>query len=88
MTPEEIAQNDVLSLVSETTPAAFLVHAYDDDICHVEETTRYAQKLFEHGVSAEVHLFPRGGHGFGMGKEQDGTNQWVELFVHWVERME
>lgn len=88
MTPDEIAQNDVLNQVSETTPAAFLVHAYDDDVCHVEETTRYAEKLFEHGVSAEVHLFPRGGHGFGMGRNQDGTNQWVELFVHWVERME
>lgn len=86
MTEEELAWNDVLGKVSEKTPPAFLVHAYDDDVCPVAESTDYAAKLFEHGVSAEMHLFPKGGHGFGMGREEDGTRQWVDLFIQWVKR--
>jgi acetyl esterase/lipase len=84
LTAEEIAQNKLLDLVSRDTPPAFLVHAYDDEVCNVEETTLYAQKLFEHRVLVEMHLFPKGGHGFGMGREQDGTNQWLPLFVNWL----
>ncbi len=84
LTREEITQNKLLDLVSDDTPPAFLVHAYDDDVCNVEETTLYAQKLFDHKVLVETHLFPKGGHGFGMGREEDGTDQWVQLFVNWL----
>ena len=84
LTEEEIAQNKLLDLVSTDTPPAFLVHAYDDDTCQVEETTLYAQNLNEHHVSVEMHLFPKGGHGFGMGRKEDGTDQWVQLFVNWL----
>lgn len=84
LTEVEITQNKLLNLVSEDTPPAFLAHAYDDDVCKVEETTLYAQKLFDHNVPVEMHLFPRGGHGFGMGRREDGTDQWVPLFVCWL----
>jgi hypothetical protein len=32
----------------------------------------------------ETHLFPKGGHGFGLGRSKDGTDQWVDLFVNWL----
>lgn len=84
MTAAEVTQNTLLDLVSPKTPPAFLVHAYDDDVCKIEETTLYAEKLFANKVPVETHLFPKGGHGFGMGRETDGTNQWVPLFLNWV----
>lgn len=84
LTEEEIAQNTLLNLVNEDTPQAFLVHAIDDDSCSLEETTLYAQKLVEHQVLVETHIFPKGGHGFGLGRASDGTDQWVTLFVNWV----
>ena len=86
LTPEELSQNTLLELVSEETPPAFLVHAYDDDVCHVSESTLYARALKEHHVPVEMHLFPKGGHGFGMGRHEDGTDQWVGLFVNWILR--
>jgi acetyl esterase/lipase len=86
LTNVEIKQNTLLDLVSEDTPPAFLVHSYDDDVCFVKESTLYAQKLRESSVKAEMHLFQKGGHGFGMGREEDGTNQWVPLFVNWLKR--
>jgi acetyl esterase/lipase len=86
LTEEEIAKNTLLNLVSEDTPPAFLVHAYDDKVCKIEETTLYADKLFENNIEVECHLFPKGGHGFGTGRKEDGTDQWVPLFMNWVKR--
>lgn len=88
MTEEEIAQNTLLNLVSEDSPPAFLVHAYDDPVCHVTESTLYAQALFEHKIPVEMHLFPKGGHGFGMGRTEGGVSQWVQLFVNWLKSEE
>ncbi|MCK5441416.1 MAG: alpha/beta hydrolase [Maribacter sp.] len=87
LTSDEIEQNTLLKLVSNNTPPAFLVHAYDDEVCQVEETTLYAQKLREHEVLTEMHIFPKGGHGFGMGRKSDGTDQWVPLFVNWIKTL-
>jgi len=85
MTEKELDQNRLLDLVSKDSPPAFLVHAYDDDVCRVEESTLYAQKLFDHKVPVEMHLFPEGGHGFGVGRKGAGTMQWLDLFVKWLE---
>lgn len=88
LTKEEVAQNTLLDLVDKDTPQAFLVHALDDDSCKLEETTLYAQKLVDNQVLAETHIFPKGGHGFGVGKASDGTGQWVSLFVNWLKNNE
>ncbi len=84
LTEEEITRNTLLNLVNKDTPQAFLVHAIDDDSCRLEETTLYAERLLAHGVLAETHIFPKGGHGFGVGRSSDGTDQWVGLFVNWL----
>jgi len=84
LTEEEVEQNQLLDWVSKDAPPAFLVHAYDDDTCKVEESILYAQKLFEQNVSVEMHLFPEGGHGFGMGRKEEGTDRWVGLFINWL----
>jgi len=58
----------------------------DDEICGVEESLLYAEKCAKHGVPVEMHLFSRGGHGFGVGRKEDGTAQWVQLFADWLKR--
>jgi len=88
MTAEEQTQNRLLDRVDKTTPPAFLVHAYDDTTCNVEQSLLYAQKLRENNVPVEMHLFPTGGHGFGPGKKEDGTDQWVPLFAAWLLRLD
>lgn len=87
MTDEEAANNNLVDLVDENTPPAFLVHAYDDPICNPNETLDYAAQLRAHGVPAEMHIFPTGGHGFGMGRKSNGTAQWPALFVNWLNRL-
>jgi len=87
MTSAEIAEQTLLERIDESTPPAFLVHALDDEVCHYTESTLYAEALTRHGVDAELHLFARGGHGFGPGRDQDGTSQWLELAANWLDRL-
>lgn len=84
---EEAAENNLLERVTPQTPPTFLIHACDDDMCPVEESTLYAEKLRQHGVLFEMHLFPKGGHGFGLGRAEDGTDQWLGLFINWLGRL-
>lgn len=87
MTKEEIRTQTLLERIDSGTPPAFLVHAYDDVVCDVRESTFYAEALAEKGVEVEMHLFPRGGHGFGAGRKEDGTDQWLPLALNWLERL-
>ncbi|WND03870.1 alpha/beta hydrolase [Temperatibacter marinus] len=87
MTAHEIKANRLLNLVTENTVPAFLVHSMDDDVCHYSESTLYAEQLAKHKVPMEMHLFPKGGHGFGLGRAEDGTDQWIMLFANWVKRL-
>ena len=87
MTEEEAAQQTLLERIDAGTPPAFLVHAYDDDVCHFSESTLYAEALRRQGGEAEVHLFARGGHGFGPGRAEDGTAQWLGLASDWLSRL-
>ncbi len=87
LTEEEEQREVLLNWVTKDTPPAFLVHSVDDDVSHYTESTMYADALRENGVDAEIHLFARGGHGFGPGRDSDGTSQWLELAANWVKRL-
>lgn len=69
--------------VSPDTPPAFLVHSGDDTAVPVQNSMRYYEKLQQHGIPAELHLFPTGGHGYGMAP---GLPQgiWTNLLIHWL----
>jgi dipeptidyl aminopeptidase/acylaminoacyl peptidase len=52
----------------------------------ISESTRYAEALTAVGQEVEVHFFARGGHGFGPGRAEDGTAQWLSLLADWIKR--
>ena len=87
LTSEETKQNTLLNLVSKNTPPAFLVHAMNDDVCHYTESTLYAEARTKQGIDVETHLYAKGGHGFGLGRIEDGTIGWLNLSVEWVKRL-
>ena len=88
MTEQEVAAQTLYQRVDGRTPPAFLVHAYDDDVCHYSESTLYAEALQNNGVAAEMHLYAHGGHGFGPGRDDNGTGQGIGLAADWLKRME
>jgi len=37
------------------------------------------------GIPAELHVFVKGGHGFGLKKQDLPSDAWAELFTHWLQ---
>jgi len=87
LTVDEAQREEMLNWVTKDTPPAFLVHAVDDDVSPYTESTLYADALRDNGVDAELHLFAKGGHGFGPGSDSNGTSQWLDLAANWVKRL-
>lgn len=56
--------NDVQ--VSRMTPRAFICLADDDNVVLPAHGNSYYTELYKHDVPASLHIYPNGGHGFGM----------------------
>jgi pectinesterase len=69
--------------VTPGTPPVFLVHAGDDTGVPVENSIRLYQACIQNKVPAEMHLYPKGGHGFGM-YNKTTTDNWMERLSHWL----
>jgi len=70
--------------VTSQTPPAFLVHAGDDKTVKVENSIRYYLALQKNNVPAEMHIYPKGGHGFGMNNKTT-TDKWMERLKSWLQ---
>ena len=86
MTADEMRLYSLVEHVDGATPPAFLLHAYDDEVVPVSESIVFAEALTAVGQDVEVHFFARGGHGFGPGRLEDGTGQWLALLAGWIKR--
>jgi acetyl esterase/lipase len=70
--------------VTAQTPPAFLVHAGDDKTVKVENSIRYYLSLQKNNVPAEMHIYPKGGHGFGMNNKTT-NDKWIERLKNWLQ---
>ncbi len=71
--------------VTDQTPPAFLVHASNDRAVNFRNSLRYAEALREHGIEVEMHIYPSGGHGFGLATGQH-QGQWFDALLQWLRR--
>jgi len=72
--------------VNAATPPSFLVHASDDGAVPVENSIRYYQSCVKNKVPVEMHLYPKGGHGFGMNNKTTDDN-WLERLRNWIQKL-
>ncbi|HTV14623.1 MAG TPA: alpha/beta hydrolase [Acidobacteriaceae bacterium] len=72
--------------VTANTPPAFLVQAEDDPV-HVENAIEYFMALKKAGVSAELHVYAQGGHGYGLRPGPNPVTHWPELAQKWLVTM-
>ena len=70
--------------IDSETPPAFLVHASGDIHVPVENSIRYYQGLIKAGVNAELHVFGKGGHGFGLATDNETLSIWPKLCENWL----
>lgn len=69
--------------ISRETPPTFIVQTEDDPV-HVENSLAYYQALKNAHVPAEMHLFSKGGHGYGMRPTGAPVNRWPEELKAWL----
>jgi len=65
------------------TPPAFLVHAADDQAVPVENSLDYFKALKKNDIPVELHIYEKGGHGFGMGNKVTNQN-WTKTLEKWM----
>ena len=70
--------------VTEKTPPAFIAMTQDDPI-GIEGVYRYALALKAAKVKAEVHVYPTGGHGYGLRPSANPVSTaWPRLAADWM----
>jgi acetyl esterase/lipase len=65
--------------VGDNTPPAYITHAADDKLVDVDNSIDYFEKLRHHNVAVEMHIYPKGGHGFIFGHKG-----WMDPLLEWM----
>ena len=71
--------------VPTDAPPMFLVVATDDQLGLAPDSISLYSKWIAAKKSAELHSYAKGGHGFGMRKQNLPTDQWIERFGDWLQ---
>lgn len=86
--PEDLARYYSNELqVKENTPPAILIQAADDGTVSVNNSIVYFQALRKFGITAEMHIYPNGGHGFGLAIKKGYLSEWPEQCIHFIHKV-
>ncbi len=82
-------------LVTEQVPPVFLWHTFTDPVVPAENSLLFAAALRKAGVSTELHMYAKGGHGLSLANKltrnqspdtmQPECTSWVGLVHTWIE---
>ena len=72
-----------LPVSATNTPPTFVVMTQDDPV-RVENAVFYGLALKNAGVPAEVHLYPSGGHGYGLRRTENPVTAWPDRVAEWM----
>jgi acetyl esterase/lipase len=72
-----------VAVTTGKTPPTFLVMAQDDPV-HVENALCYYLALKHANVPVEMHLYPSGGHGFGLRRTDAMVTSWPDRAAEWM----
>ena len=70
--------------ITDKTPPAFLVHSSDDKAVPVKNSIVYYEGLIKNKITAEMHVFQKGGHGYGLSVDNGTQASWPDLCIRWM----
>ncbi|HMK16792.1 MAG TPA: dienelactone hydrolase family protein [Chitinophagaceae bacterium] len=70
--------------VAKDAPPIFIVTASDDGLGLAPHSIELYNKWLSTKHDAELHMYARGNHGFGMKKQNIPTDNWIERFYDWM----
>jgi len=76
---------DMMKDVPADAPPLFLTVASDDPLHLVPSSTSMYNKWLAANKSAELHVYAKGSHGFGMKKQNLPTDTWIDRFADWLQ---
>lgn len=97
--PAAWQEQSLEQLVSDATPPAFLWHTALDSVVPVENSVLFFSALHRQGVSAELHIFPKGDHGLALCNAMTACKEiaekqiipdleiWLPLAVRWLKAL-
>jgi acetyl esterase/lipase len=62
----------------------FLAAASDDQLHLVPGSLALYNKWLAAGIPVELHLYGKGGHGFGMRQQKLNSDTWIDRFGDWL----
>ena len=68
--------------VPKDAPPIFVAAATNDGLA--PDSVQLYSKWIAAGKPAEIHIYSKGGHGFGMRKQNLPSDQWIERFGEWL----
>ena len=71
-------------IVPDDAPPIFLAHASDDPLIPARISTTIYAAWHAAGKPVELHIYEKGGHGFGMNKLGLPVDGWIERFGEWL----
>lgn len=70
--------------VAADAPPLFICAATDDGLGLASHSVDLYTKWLASKHSAELHIYEKGGHGFGMHKQNIPTDSWIDRFGDWM----
>jgi len=67
--------------VTANTPPAYITHAGDDTVVDVDNSIIYYEQLRHQDVPVEMHIYPKGNHGFVLFQP---TEEWMIPVFKWM----
>lgn len=71
--------------VPSDAPPMFILAATDDPLGLASHSVALYSDWIKARKSAEMHMLAKGGHGFGMRKQNLPSDRWIELFAEWLD---
>jgi acetyl esterase/lipase len=63
----------------------FIAAATDDTLGLAPDSVALYQKWYAARKHVELHMYEKGGHGFGMRKQSLPTDHWIDRFADWLD---
>ncbi len=80
-----LTKYNIEEMIGRETPPLFIMDTDEDCVTPPENSIALYMAARRAGVSAELHIFRIGGHGYGLGTDRFQTGQWRGLFEKWLE---
>jgi acetyl esterase/lipase len=74
-------------MITDKTPPAFLVHSADDKAVPVKNSMVYFEGLVRNNIPSELHVFQKGGHGYGLSINNGTQSAWPDLCLRWLKEI-